>query len=96
MTLPHDFVAHLDAAHREDLHGDILRRFEFKAPPANRPTVAANHSRLNSRLTQMAGELCALVPPGRERSLMLTKLEEVRSWGNAGIARNHELFPLED
>lgn len=32
------------------------------------------------------------VPPGRERSLALTKLEELSMWAKAGIARNQDAF----
>ncbi len=35
-----------------------------------------------------AQELCRFCPDSRERSLALTKLEEVVMWANAAIARN--------
>jgi hypothetical protein len=36
----------------------------------------------------LAKSILSNVPPSRERSLALTKLEEVVMWANAGIARN--------
>lgn len=38
--------------------------------------------------TVLAMRIEAVVPESRERSLALTKLEEVVFWANAGIARN--------
>jgi hypothetical protein len=48
----------------------------------------------SDRLLRMSGQTQSLaelylmnVPPGRERSLAITKLEEAVMWANAGISR---------
>lgn len=51
------------------------------------------HETVRSAFLRHSENMFRLVPPSRERSLMLTALEEASMWANAGIARN--LSPLE-
>lgn len=46
------------------------------------------HAEVRTLLSEVARELVVRVPDGREKSLMLTKLEEAMFWANAGIARH--------
>lgn len=62
-------------------------RFTYHAPPDSY-TVEA-HERVRKTVRRCAEDLLEDVPPGRERSLVLTKLEEAMMWANAGIARGH-------
>jgi hypothetical protein len=46
------------------------------------------YTEIRSRCKQLAHFLHFECPPSRERSVALTKLEEVMFWANASIARN--------
>lgn len=56
------------------------------------PTERARelHSKVNDMTESVAREMEAILPEGREKSLVHTKLEEVRMWANASIAHNHD------
>ncbi len=43
---------------------------------------------IRDRARDMADQISASCPDGREKSLALTKLEESMFWANAGIARD--------
>lgn len=64
---------------------DIDNRFAFHA--ATTAETKDAHARVRGVLGNAAWTLTELVPDGREKSLMLTKLEEAMFWANAGIAR---------
>ena len=66
---------------------EVGERFRYKAPSAE---GAERHGRLTSAFRAVADEVLALVPEGRERSVVLTKLEEAKMWASAGVARNPE------
>lgn len=50
---------------------------------------------VREHLRQAALVVAELVPPGREQSVAITKLEEVMFWANAGIARQLPILPEE-
>lgn len=65
---------------------DIKHRFT-NHPPKNKDV----NDQLDSITTHLVGlgvYLVELLPPGREASLAITKLEEVSMWAKAAIARN--------
>jgi hypothetical protein len=64
---------------------DIIHRFAYHPPPDEH--VANLHSHIRAIMSGAAAEVEANVPPGREQSLAITKLEEAMMWANAGIAR---------
>lgn len=65
--------------------GDLANRFGYHPPlEIGKPHV---HEQVRRLCFDLAVQLSALVPPGREQSLMLTKLEEAAMWANAGVAR---------
>jgi hypothetical protein len=64
---------------------DIEWRFGYH-PPSTEAIVRA-HERVRRACADLAHEIESLVPPGRELSLAITKLEESMFWANAGIAR---------
>lgn len=66
---------------------DLVSRFSFH--PAKDELTKAKHKRVRNFCLDLADELNAVVPEGREKSLAITKLEEVMMWANAGIARNN-------
>lgn len=62
----------------------IDQAFVYHAPTANQP---ARYERLRAEARSLARTIVGLVPDGRERSLAITKLEEVVMWANAAISR---------
>ncbi|QFG12548.1 hypothetical protein PBI_TOAKA_48 [Mycobacterium phage Toaka] len=64
---------------------DITHRFAFHA--ATTEEKKADHGTVRATLADAAHDLDALVPPGREKALAITKLEEAMFWANAAIAR---------
>lgn len=79
----------LDPAARDEPRpipaADMVNRFKFH--PANEDT-GPKHSQVRQSCFSLAEVLDEIVPPGRELSTAITKLEEVMMWANAGIARN--------
>ena len=66
---------------------DIHLRHSYQAPT---PLVAELHESVNSVTEGAAQALEVLLPECREKALAHTKLEEVRFWANAAVARNHD------
>lgn len=64
---------------------DIRNRFNYH-PPKDDQTKRA-HETVRRMCLNLADDIDTLVPEGREKSLAITKLEEVMMWANAGIAR---------
>ena len=62
---------------------DLDNRFQYHAPDADRKL---HHQGVRDSCRLLAGTLNSL-PEGREKSLAMTKLEEVMFWANAAIAR---------
>lgn len=58
----------------------------------HRPTEEAvgRHERVRGVIFEALEKISEAVPPCREQSLAITKLEEAMFWANAGIARNHD------
>ena len=64
---------------------DIDNRFEYHAPDDDKRVV---HEEVRAACLRLATQLNDDLPDGREKSLAITKLEEVMFWANAAIARN--------
>jgi hypothetical protein len=64
---------------------EVTKRFKFSQPNSDRAQL---HKRVNGLTLALALELNEFIDDSREFSLAMTALEEVRSWGNAAIARN--------
>lgn len=67
-------------------HEKIEHNFKHH-PPKNQEAILA-HEAVRNECRHLANTLDTLVPDSREKSLAMTKLEEVMMWANAGIARN--------
>lgn len=65
---------------------DIVNRFRFHAPKSD--DISAAHVRISTACMDLSLELNAMIPDGREKSLVLTHLEEAAFWANAAIARH--------
>lgn len=48
------------------------------------------HAALSGIFIKIMHEIEALVPAGREKAIVFTKLEEAKMWASAGVARNPE------
>ncbi len=58
--------------------------FKYHAPNLAR---GADHGRMREQALQLAKYIDDAVPDGREKSLAITKVEEVMFWASAAIAR---------
>lgn len=63
----------------------IENNFTYHAPTE---ITKLKYETIREKSKELAYLISDLVPDGREKSLALTKLEEVSMWANAGIARN--------
>jgi len=71
--------------------GDIDKRFTYHPPFGMQPK---KYDELRSEGKRLALLIDGLCPDSREKSIAVTKLEEVIMWANASIARN-ETRPTE-
>lgn len=67
-------------------YADVDKRMRHYAPQ-NDTTIGA-HELLRALAMAHAKAVMDLLPPGREKSLVLTSLEEALMWSNAAVARN--------
>lgn len=66
---------------------DLENRFAYHAPKND--VVVAKHSGVREHCLELAKFINEVAPESREKSLAITKLEEVMFWANAAIARNN-------
>lgn len=64
---------------------DLANRFAFHAATTEEKRNAHTSVRENCKV--LADFLNDKLPEGREKSLAITRLEEVMMWGNAALAR---------
>jgi hypothetical protein len=64
---------------------DFLKRFAFH--PATTDEKQLAHGQVRGSCLGIAQLLDEMLPDGREKSLAITKLQEVMFWANAAIAR---------
>jgi hypothetical protein len=64
---------------------DLDNRFTYHAPKADQPV---KYQEIRSCARDMADIIDDLAPDSREKSLAITKLEELVFWANAAIARH--------
>jgi hypothetical protein len=63
---------------------ELRIRFAYHAPT---PEKVTQHETVRENCFALAEYLTAELPESREKSLAITKLEEVMMWSNAAIAR---------
>lgn len=64
---------------------ELANRFSYHAPAT--AARADEHKRVREACASFGHFLNSTLPEGREKSLAVTKLEEVMFWANAGLAR---------
>jgi hypothetical protein len=64
---------------------DLTNRFSFH--PADTQEKRDAHEFVRDECLGLATALNSHVPDGREKALVMTKLEEVMFWANAALAR---------
>jgi hypothetical protein len=62
---------------------DIVHKFEYKRPS---PENVIAHEDVRKAVIDLAVELNSKLPEGREKALVITKLQETMFWANAAIA----------
>ena len=77
----------MSTAPTQEEQEDIVNRFTYHTPSSD---GVDKHAALTNGFVMLAGQVVAICPPGRERSLVLTKLEEAKFWASAAVARNPE------
>lgn len=82
------------AAQLKQLDQRITSDFAVHHVPPTSPG-AQKQAMIRERLMTIAYLISEVVPPGREQSTALTKLEEAMFWANAGIARTHPVLTEE-
>lgn len=65
---------------------DLGYRFDYH-PPLNE-RIKDQHQKVRERTKDLATWMDDNLPEGREKSLVITHLEEAMMWANAAIARN--------
>lgn len=68
------------------MYKQIENNFKYH-PPKGQETVS-KHEAVRNECRHLANTLDTLLRDSREKSLAMTKLEEVMMWANASIARN--------
>ena len=66
---------------------EIKDRVTYHAPTEK---AGLAHGIIRDSIKKALETVNYVVPPGREQSVAITKLEEAMFWSNAGIARNHD------
>ena len=70
---------------RQNTNPSIENNFSYHAPKDGQPE---KYEQIRAAAKALAYEIDQLCPNSREKSLAMTKLEEVGFWANASIARN--------
>jgi hypothetical protein len=68
------------------LQSDLNNRFNHH-PPATQK-IGSQHQLIRQDCLELANSLNRICPDSREKSLAITKLEEVMFWANSALARN--------
>ena len=68
---------------------EIENRFHYH-PPRN-DTEIDQHEDVTCLLVVAAHEINDLIPDGRDKAIVMTKLEEARMWANAALAHERGL-----
>lgn len=65
----------------------------FNYHPPRKESIVKAHEAIREQCKELALTLHAKAPDCRERAIAVRKVEEAMMWGNAAVARNHEVYP---
>lgn len=65
---------------------ELANRFKYHPPQTDQKVMA--HEGVRAHCAQLAGFMDSTLPEGREKAVVMTKIEEAMFWANAAIARN--------
>jgi hypothetical protein len=82
---PDELVERIAGAPQDITEEDIERRFTYHRPEGAK---IDDHNDVRAMFKEFASALKEFLPPGREKSLAFTKLEEAANWAHAAIARD--------
>lgn len=82
-------ISVLQEAKKRSYSPDLVSRFTVVSNPDLWPT----HEAIRKAALEFAGVIDGLVPNGREKSLVLTNVEQAMFWANAGTARGEVSTP---
>ena len=66
------------------MNKELQNRFAYH-PPRN-PEEIRQHGEIRERFKDLVTHLDDMLPDGREKALVITKLQEAQMWANAAIA----------
>lgn len=75
----------MDSYATEASTADLTHRFAYHRPDTDKVQA---HEDIRARCGELAHHLDHVLPPGREKSLAMTHLEDVMMWANAAVARS--------
>lgn len=73
---------------RQLTDADLGQRFDYHPPRSENRKM--QHESVRDECHYLANRLNNMLPDGREKALVVTKLEEVMFWANAALARSED------
>ena len=80
-------VSDFNLMNQEKMRADdeVFDAFQYHPPSAE---GVERQAELSARFVSIAHAINKLLPNGREKALVFTKLEEAKMWASAAVARN--------
>jgi hypothetical protein len=69
---------------------EIIERFRYKEPSDT--VIVDAHDLVREEFKELALKMNDILPEGREKALVLTRIEEAMHWANSSIALNQSVL----